>query len=68
MRLGDSQSKSYRNCYQRRRNRNLIESKKLCNRLDKLVTRAETFRTGNTRAGLLRQADKVREKLRQVDH
>lgn len=69
MRLGDSRSKSYRNCYARRRNRRLQAIERLCYRLDRLVERAESFSKGTqTRRRLLEQADKVREKLREIDH
>jgi hypothetical protein len=68
MRLGDSRSKSYRLWYQRSRRRTVIAADRLCARLDKLVERAEKLKTGKTRAGLLAMADKVREKLRKIDH
>lgn len=68
MRVGNSQSVSYRKVRARQWRRKQVEIAKLCTRLDKLVVRAETFRTGKTRQSLFMQADKVREKLRVLDH
>jgi hypothetical protein len=68
MRLGDASSRSYRNFYQRRRNKRKRETQKLCGRLDRLVARGERLKTGKTRAAIFAQADKVREKLREIEH
>lgn len=69
MRVGNSSSNSYRRLYQRRRTRLCVEREHLCRRLDRLVERAESFGRGTqTRAALMERADRVREKLRMVDH
>ena len=69
MRIGNSYSASYRLVMQRRSARKKKLITRLCLRLDKLVIRAESFspRT-STRKLCLEQADKVREKLRAIDH
>lgn len=68
MRIGDSRSASYRALKSRQYRRRNEEIEKLCSRLDRLVERAESFKKGKTRKALLEQAEKVREKLRQIDH
>lgn len=68
MRIGDSRSESYKRLYARRRNRKAHAISRLCERLDSLVARAEKLKTGKTRAALMAGADKVREKLRALDH
>ena len=68
MRLGDKQSKSYRNYQARCARRRVVAVSRLCDRLDKLVERAEKLKSGRTRAGLLAMADKVRETLKALDH
>jgi hypothetical protein len=68
MRLGNSKSASYRRAHANKYRRRQIAVKKLCCRLDKLVARAESFRKGKTRESLFKQADKVRDKLRALDH
>jgi hypothetical protein len=69
MRLGDCHSKSYRNFHARKHARKIRETQKLCARLDKLVSRAESFGAGTrTRNFFMSGAEKVRAKLREVDH
>lgn len=68
MRLGPPGSRSYVNYHQRLRQRNKVATERLCTRLDRLVARAERFKKGQTRAGLLEMAEKVRGKLRVLDH
>lgn len=69
MRLGNSRSKSYRNFKSRQYVRRNKVVDRLCYRLDRLVERAESFRKGTaTRTNLLKMADNVREKLREIDH
>jgi hypothetical protein len=68
MRIGKSNSSSYRKYYQRRRQRLQRAIDRLCDRLDRLVQRAEGMRPGVVRFGLLERADRVREQLRSADH
>ena len=68
MRIGKPCSKSYQRYAARKHQRKVQAIARLCHRLDRLVERAERLKTGRTRAGLLAQADRVREKLRVLDH
>lgn len=68
MRIGNSRSASYRRLKARHYQRKCIEIEKLCRRLDKLTARFEKLKSGHTRASLVAMADKVREKLRILEH
>ena len=69
MRIGNSQSASYRRVMASRRKAKIERIARLCERLDKLVEHAEKFgRHTLTRRTFMERADKVREKLRAVDH
>lgn len=69
MRIGNSYSRSYRLVNQRRRLRRLVDIGKLCSRLDRLVHRAEGFKRGSrTRVALFERAERVRTRLREIDH
>ena len=68
MRIGRSNSKSYRRYYQRRRLRHQRAVERLCVRLDRLVQRAEAMGPGVTRINLLARAQRVREQLKMADH
>lgn len=69
MRIGDYKSASYRRVMARRHIKKVATLKNLCERLDKLVEQAESFKPHTkTRATLMARADKVREKLRKIDH
>jgi hypothetical protein len=59
---------AYKRYHARKYRKRNLDIKKLCVRLDKLVFRAERLKTGKTRAGILEQADKVRKKLRDLEH
>lgn len=69
MRIGDSSSASYRRLKAREYARNHRAAAHWCERLDALVEQAERFARGTkSRDALMVRADRVREKLRAVDH
>jgi hypothetical protein len=69
MRIGNYHSRSYRRLSGRRKQRKTLVIRRLCKRLDALVEYAEKFSRGTrTRAGFMARAEKVREKLREIDH
>lgn len=69
MRIGDSSSDSYKRLHARRHARKQRAAVQLCGRLDRIVERAEKFKRGTkTRNALMAGAERVREKLRTVDH
>jgi len=68
MRIGNSKSESYKRLHARRAARKRKAVERLCHRLDALVTRGETLKSGRTRATFLKRAEEVRQKLRELDH
>jgi hypothetical protein len=61
-------SAAYKRFHARKYRKRKLDIKKLCARLDKLVFRAEKLKSGRTRLEILNQADKVRDKLRTLEH
>jgi hypothetical protein len=69
MRIGNSKSDSYRRLHARRSAQKRKTIKNLCERLDKLVEHAESFKPHTkTSQTFMKRADKVREKLKVIDH